>query len=82
MTILVGKRCGLCNRNFAEYRGYCLNCAELIDQIIQAKQKMLRWNKTGKSRCGCVTCVNQEARDKENLDELIAIGVEVKNNGW
>jgi len=81
MTILVGKRCGLCNRNFAEYRGYCLNCAELIDQIIQAKKRMNRWLNV-KKPCGCITCINQEKRDRENLDELIAIGVEVKNNGW
>ena len=81
MTIMVGVRCGLCNRNFAEYRGFCLNCAELIDLIIQAKKRMKRWTNI-KKPCGCITCINQEKRDKEDLDGLITIGVKVKQNGW
>lgn len=73
--------CGLCKRAAVEYRGYCLNCAELIDSIIQAKKKMKRWKNVRKP-CGCITCINQEKRDKDDLDELIAIGVQVKTNGW
>lgn len=80
MNKLVGK-CGLCGRANAEFRGYCLNCAELIDLIIQAKKTMNRWLNVRKP-CGCITCINQEKRDKEHLDELIAQGVKVKNYGW
>lgn len=73
--------CALCQRAESEYRGYCLYCAELIDLIIQAKKRMKRWNKIRKP-CGCPSCVNQEARDTEYLNELIALGVEVKEHGW
>lgn len=73
--------CKLCGKAKAEYRGYCWNCAELVDLITQAKKRMKRWLNVRKP-CGCPTCINQEKRDREDLDELIAIGVEVKQNGW
>lgn len=75
------KCCELCLRKPREYGKYCYECAELMDQIIDAKAKMKRWSRRGK-QCGCSTCENQRERDKTALDELIAIGAEVRNNGW
>lgn len=80
-ALVVVSSCKLCNKSPAEYKGYCLNCAELVDLIVQARKKMKRWLNIRKP-CGCNSCVNQEQRDKDNLDELIALGVEAKTNGW
>lgn len=81
MSITVGTRCKLCLRAWPDYQGYCYECAELMDQLHKSRARMKRWLNVRKP-CGCVTCLNQEQRDRHDLDDLIAIAVEVKKNGW